>query len=44
MSLSLKRGLPPEIDRGIQNLSKTLDSRFHGNDKKETITTFMDGH
>ena len=32
------------LDRGIQNLLKTLDSRFHGNDTFLRICQFMDRH
>ena len=30
------------LDRGIQNLLKTLDSRFHGNDALELKVAFID--
>ena len=29
------------LDRGIQNLLKTLDSRFHGNDALELKVAFI---
>jgi len=32
------------LDRGIQNLLKTLDSRFHGNNALELKVAFMDRH